>query len=538
MGHLGSPEGFFAPEVQGWLDQALAPLRNTHKFDVVVRLPLVLGLAHVLSAVAARRRDRPGRTLFAWGVAVLACSALLGSTVPAWTGSLPSRGHFDEVPVYWSQTAEWLGDHDDGRRALLLPGSPFGSYLWGEPRDEPMQPLATSPWAVRNAIPLAPGGNIEALDAIEARLAAGVGSAGLAPSLRRMGIGFLVVRNDLTRAAARRIRSSCTRRSCRHPASSSSRASDRLSVGRPFSASRRQGVRQRRMAGPPTAVEIYRVAGAGDAVRMQAWNQVPTVVGGPESLIALDELGELAGESVIMAEDVPEPGPPGPVVLTDGRRRQEVAFGRIVDNRSASLGEGDPYVLSRPVHQYADQAVEQWLTAPGCSVPSASSRRHRCRTRTPPDPSSKPPSRGRPFDGDPLTAWVSGPATLVDGRVSRPWIQVDLEDPDAGHTCRAASRRAGAHGARGGRQHGPGIRRRASAPGETTTVTLPEGLTSSIRIDAGRTGPASLSLAEVDLGETAAPSRPLVLPATPAAWGVRTACSSTPTTVTAQAVSW
>jgi arabinofuranan 3-O-arabinosyltransferase len=493
--------------VQGWLDQALAPLRNTHKFDVVVRLPLVLGLAHVLADVKARRRDRPGRTLSAWGVAVLACSALIGSTVPAWTGSLPSRGHFDEVPGYWSQTAEWLGDHDDGRRALLLPGSPFGSYLWGEPRDEPMQPLATSPWAVRNAIPLAPGGNIEALDAIEARLAVGVGSAGLAPSLRRMGIGFLVVRNDLTRAAG------STDPVLLHATLESSPGIWLAeSFGPPVGGApilRNRDARAFVNAGWQDlrpAVEIYRVAGAGDAVRMQAWNQVPTVVGGPESLLALDELGELAGESVIMAEDVPGAGPPGPVVLTDGRRRQEVAFGRIVDNRSASLGEGDPYVLSRPVHQYADQAVEQWLTAPrllGAERIIASSSLSDANTTGPLEQASQPWSA---FDGDPLTAWVSGPATLVDGRVSRPWIQVDLETP-------TQVTRVELH--LGEREHTErevvvstdrGSVDALLQPGETTTVTLPEGLTSSIRIDAGRTGPASLSLAEVDLGETAAPS--------------------------------
>ncbi len=43
LGHDGAVHGWFAGALQGRLDGALAPVRNLHKFDPVLRLPLVLG---------------------------------------------------------------------------------------------------------------------------------------------------------------------------------------------------------------------------------------------------------------------------------------------------------------------------------------------------------------------------------------------------------------------------------------------------------------------------------------------------------------
>ena len=47
-GGLGSP---LAHQVQVFLDAAGAPLRNVHKLEPVIRIPLVLGVAHLLSRI-------------------------------------------------------------------------------------------------------------------------------------------------------------------------------------------------------------------------------------------------------------------------------------------------------------------------------------------------------------------------------------------------------------------------------------------------------------------------------------------------------
>ena len=89
------------------------------------------------------------------------------------------------------------------------------------PRDEPLQSFASTPWAVRDAVPLAPAG--EHSDARRDRATASPrddGVAGLTAYLRRAGVGKLVVRNDLAPSATSPTRCWCTRRSPSRPASS------------------------------------------------------------------------------------------------------------------------------------------------------------------------------------------------------------------------------------------------------------------------------------------------------------------------------
>ncbi len=212
FGHVGSIDGFFAAEQRALLDGALAPLRNVHKYDVILRLPLALGLAHMFgllgrAAVGWRSRQtarhvapiRRGmilvlRPAILYGLAIV---ALLGTATPALARAIPTRGSFTEVPSYWKAAAGWLDDQPEAGTVLVVPASNFGDYTWGRTTDEILQPLLRRPWAVRNAIPLAPPGTIRMLDAIEQRIANGEGSPGLAEVLNRAGVKYLFLRNDL-----------------------------------------------------------------------------------------------------------------------------------------------------------------------------------------------------------------------------------------------------------------------------------------------------------------------------------------------------
>ena len=128
---------------------------------------------------------------------------VVGAAVPALAGRIPPSGSTVEVPPLLGPDRGLAGGARRAGHSLLAPGSTFADYQWGTPRDEPMQSLAGSRWATRNVIPLAPPGNIRMLDAVEGRFAQGAGSPGLTAYLRRAGVRYVVVRNDLRRAQRR-----------------------------------------------------------------------------------------------------------------------------------------------------------------------------------------------------------------------------------------------------------------------------------------------------------------------------------------------
>ena len=53
MGHTGTLQGWFAEPLRAALDGPLAAARNVHKFDPIIRLPMVLGIALLLDSLLA-----------------------------------------------------------------------------------------------------------------------------------------------------------------------------------------------------------------------------------------------------------------------------------------------------------------------------------------------------------------------------------------------------------------------------------------------------------------------------------------------------
>ena len=162
---LGNPlEGPLVSLING----PASAFRNLWKFDPMIRLPLALGLAHLLgrgaAASAAGRAGRGGH-----GCLRRPRGARLRT-------GLASAGSFGQVPSYWVSAADWLTAHAGNQAILVEPGAPFGQYLWGSPMDDVLQALTNVDYAERNLSVVGSVGNERLLNAIDQRLDAGDGS--------------------------------------------------------------------------------------------------------------------------------------------------------------------------------------------------------------------------------------------------------------------------------------------------------------------------------------------------------------------------
>ncbi|WP_165354358.1 alpha-(1-_3)-arabinofuranosyltransferase domain-containing protein [Nocardioides glacieisoli] len=523
MGHLGPVQGWFAPQLNEALDGVLAAARNVHKFDPVIRLPLVLGLALLLDSLRAPRPvagtstpSAPSPLAFR-SVSWLAIVAVLGAAIPGIVGRMAPAGQVLEVPGYWEEAGAWLDDRGEEGAALMSPGIGVAQFVWGSTNDEPLEFLVEEGrFGVRSNIPFVPPGNIRALDAIEERLTQGRPSRGLAPFLARSGVQYLVVRNDVIKAP------DIPDTVLLHQALDGSAGLRRLvSFGPELGGSAyllRDGDRNVVNGGWQTnyrAIEIYEVeAGGPGAV---AADELPIVVGGPESLLDLADAGIVGEEPTVLAMDAdPDVAPSGPLILTDGYRDRERFFGQLHDGYSATTLPGEPRHSSHPTKDfYVTEGDERWRTRALLSGARSLVASSSLGDATGAGGARPAYSAIAALDGDDTTQWASNPGsaerpTWTLGLESERTIaSVDLVGGVSAPTFQSV-RVVTANGASEPVDLGPA---------ERATVAVPEGPTSWLRIETvGQAADVRAALAEVDVPGLTVEKR-LRLPTTPAAWG-------------------
>ena len=411
LGHVAAVDGFGSEALRAALDGPLAPLRNVHKFDVVVRLPLVLGLAFLTEQLGTGRNRveaRANRVL----VVAAAAFAVIGSAAPMVTMNVAPPRSFTALPGYWEQTAQWLARANGTGRALLLPGSRFGVYDWGTTNDEPLQALARTPWDVRNAIPLTGTGHTRWLDSIEREVAAGRGGPGLAEALRRGGVRYLVVRNDLDYGSV-----GATNPVRVHQSLASTAEVSRVATFGPTVGSRGSvtlAYDQFLKVGYP-AVEIFEVHDSGDVVSATPQSSVTTIQGGAESLLALGTVG-LAPDAASITGGDADGG-----ILTDTPRRRETNFAGGPSPSSATLTAADPLRLSKPRRDYDAGAGSREVVAElrGARSVTASSSAADADNTSGVDQAAMPFSA---VDGTASTAWRPAPGRDPRGQ----WLDIDF----------------------------------------------------------------------------------------------------------------
>jgi arabinofuranan 3-O-arabinosyltransferase len=433
-GYDGSLGGPFHSGIDHLLDGAFAPFRNVYKLEPVIAAALALGLAHAAATwltwspgVSAGRLQR----VFAverWAVVGV---VLIGLMLPYLSGQVLNPGSFSAVPRYWYQAAAFLAARSPLNTALVVPADAHGDYLWGDPIDDPLVALASSPWAQLGLVPYGGAGSQILLTTAENAIESGEQVAGLPGYLQRAGVRYIVVRNDLD---PRQV--GYTSAVLVHQTLALSGFTRVASFGPPVGGAqiepRATRTQQSVLPGYP-AVEVFAagpgLSGSPSPVSTLPVGQTVLVNGGPDSLLQLTGQGLLgAGQPAVIAGDPVMAPASGPArwVVTDGQRRADTLFGLVNANVSytytatetnpADVGQlgraGGPPRQLLPVPAAGHLTVAVLSGAASVTVSSYGSGIA--------DTQQDDPANA--FDGNPATAWAEGSELTPVGQ----WIQVNF----------------------------------------------------------------------------------------------------------------
>ena len=131
-------------------------------------VPLVaLGLAVLLGAGVTSVTRRWTHRVYLVPAAVVLIALL--ALPPLWLGRfVPENLRRPEaIPDYWNEAADHLDRGDDGTRVLVLPGSDFASYRWGNTVDPILPGLMDRPSVQRELIPYGSPASANLLNAFD-----------------------------------------------------------------------------------------------------------------------------------------------------------------------------------------------------------------------------------------------------------------------------------------------------------------------------------------------------------------------------------
>lgn len=411
-GHLGATTSIIASPLRELLDGSLAALRNLHKFDVVVRIPLALGAMASIDALArvvTRARLVPAL------VPMAVCLVIVSVASPALVGQLARPESYRALPTYWKQAARWLDSQPEEGAVLVLPAAGTADFEWGSTKDNPLQPLLERPFVHRDGVPLGSAGATRFLDGVEDELGRGQGGEHVRDALTAAGIRYVLVPNDARFDAVAddmvRIHSGLEKSGIQRVASFGHTASTLADTSQ-------QTADYRSVLSRPR-IEVYLV---GDVVPVARTTRDVLLADGvgPEDLLTLSRS---LGESVaVLGTDGDLLSRP-PAVLMDGLGRRETNFGQIAGNRSHLLSAVEAPSQDRAAYEYQvfDEpgSTQEWDGLAGVQASSsASSASATLRL----GPGYGPAAA---LDNDPSTAWVSGRSLTAVGE----WLQLDFEFP-------------------------------------------------------------------------------------------------------------
>ncbi len=425
-GYPGPLGGLFHHPVDQLLDGVGAPLRSVYKVEPVAAAVLALGIAHALVLRTKRASlvtDPAPRALWHLFAAPVIGLVLIGLAYPQVSGQVLNAGSFRAVPDYWYQAAAFLRANSPRAPALVVPAAAHGVFVWGEPVDEPLEPLASSPWAAQGLVPYGGAGSGLLLRSVEAAINSGARVAGLAATLRRSGIGYVLVRNDLSPGSI-----GYTPPQTVHQALTSSGFQVVASFGPAITAAQYSPGSPQALPAYP-AIEIF--AGGEAARPPPAAVALPVsktvlVGGGPDALLQLTGQRLLAPSAPATMAGDPLPVRPAEWAVTDSLRRADNAFGSIDPTTSYTYTAternppddplGNPGGQPRQLLPGTAGGRQTVAVLAGAASVSASSSGSWLGETPQIDPVNV-------FDGDPNTFWTEANPTSAVGQ----WVQITFD---------------------------------------------------------------------------------------------------------------
>jgi hypothetical protein len=169
-------------------------LRSTTRAAPMV----ILGLACLLGAAVEALTRRARRTGLSVAVAVIALAVVLSPSIAARSIVDPLYSRPEEIPDYWTNALATADANSHGTRLLEIPGTRFAAYRWGTTYEPITAGNAATPSAWREQVPYGGPGSADILIALDNRIQQGVlDRDALAPVARLLGVGQILVRNDL-----------------------------------------------------------------------------------------------------------------------------------------------------------------------------------------------------------------------------------------------------------------------------------------------------------------------------------------------------
>ncbi len=401
-------------------------VRSGHKAGVMVAIGAAVLAAVALAALVGRAHDRAGgwRHPLPILAAGLVVAVVLAVSFPFWTGRLysPNDG-VDELPAYWEHAADYLDEQPGDGRVLVLPSTALGAYTWGMSGDDIIEGTIERPAVARGLLTRWSG--TDELANIVAGLDDYINGEDYEPGVigpiaRRLGIEYVLVRNDLDWPASKRPRPSTLDALRDDPDLELVRSfgSPGENVAQPDAASNAEA----RL--PP--IQLYRVRDFDGVARAET--RPPLLVAGDgdawPGLAAVGLLRTAGPVRYTGAASTPELetalAAGAPVVISDTNRRRvrEIPIFDSIARSSYTLAEGQE--LSRASQDLFDAAGAESVAdfTDAAKIEASSYGR-------PPLPQAYyRPSNA--FDDDPRTSWRVSPA-FVD-EIGQ-WVRVDLTEP-------------------------------------------------------------------------------------------------------------